>query len=99
MILNPHNYQRSKSNISQPSAHTSKLVQCTTKKQTYGQFLPVERDLDAPAGPCDVVRSAGQKSHDVFVQFLHLELGQVGLERHDREVLSVEELDLRLRGF
>lgn len=60
----------------------------------YREFLPVEHDFDALAGPSNVIGPLGEQSHDVLVQLLHLELGQVRLEGHAREVVPVKELDL-----
>ena len=68
---------------------------CTVR--TYRQLLPVQHDLDPSTGAGDVVRAAGQQRHNVLVQLLHVELGQVGLEGHVGEVLAVKVLDLGLR--
>jgi len=61
--------------------------------RTHRQLLPVEHDLDPAAGAGDVVRPAGQQRHKVLVQPLHVELGQVGLEGHAGEVVTVKVFD------
>lgn len=73
---------------------TAHLTMCGYMGETYREFLPVEQDFDALAGAGNVVSPLGEQSHDVLVQLLHLELGQVRLEGHAREVVPVKELDL-----
>lgn len=61
--------------------------------RTHRYFLPVEHDLDPAAGAGDVVCPAGQQRYNVFVQLLHVELGQVRLEGHAGEVIAVKVFD------
>lgn len=66
---------------------------------TYRQLLAIENDFNALARSGHVVGPARQQSHDVLVQFLHLEFGQVRLERDAGEVVPFEVLDSGVAGF